>query len=339
MSNSDSDIKDTTYDFGAVLAEARKSQNYTLEEIYTYLKIPVQTISAIEASDVDLLPEPTFTKGYIRVYAKFLEIPEENLLDLYNRAVPQGRAEKIKSRSNLPNQKNSQSPLIKIVTVMLIVAAIAAVIYGGYQYYQKKASVMENELESKERSFTGNSLDSPGLNPVNIEQNADLAGEDELIVQQSDPLESEQPVSVREEPDIDDYDLVDPDPESETDVLTESKAETPGEVKVDELTSSSTPSESDQMADGPLDELTIYAKNGAWMQVHDANNVRLLYNMVPVRGSKVIQGRAPFHISLGNAKSTSLLINDLAIDMTDYIRANNTASFTVSTNHQAVIFH
>ncbi len=318
MSNSDSDIKDTNCDFGSVLAEARQSQNYTVEQINRHLKIPVQVISAIEASDIDLLPAPTFAKGYIRAYARFLEISEENLLDLYNRAVPHNRAEKLKSRSNLSNETNSQSPLIKIVTAFLIVAGIATVIYGGFQYYQEKASVMENELESKERSFTGNSLDSPGLNPVNIEQKTRLTDNDELILQSSDSPEiTADEEEVVAESDISDSAkrlVVEPEPEAEV---------------------------SQQMAKNEhrQDSIEFFAEKGSWMEVRDANNRRLFYNMLPKGGSKLLHGQAPFRISLGNAKTTRVVINDLEVDMTDYIRANNTAKFKVSSEEQNVIFY
>ena len=301
MSNSDTDIKDTNCDFGSVLAEARKSQNYTIEEISMHLKIPVQVISAIEASDIDLLPAPTFAKGYIRAYARFLEISEENLLDLYNRVVPHNRAEKLKSRSNLSNETNSQSPLIKIVTAFLIVAGIATVIYGSFQYYQEKASVMENELESKERSFTGNSLDSPGLNPVNIEQKTRLTDEEEVVAE-SDISDSAKRL------------VVEPEPEAEV---------------------------SQQMAKNEhrQDSIEFFAEKGSWMEVRDANNRRLFYNMVPEGSTKLLHGQAPFRISLGNAKTTRVVINDLEVDMTDYIRPNNTAKFKVSSEEQNVIFY
>lgn len=356
MSNSDSEIKETNNNFGSVLAEARQSQNYTIEEISRHLKIPVRMISAIETSNVDLLPAPTFAQGYIRAYAKFLEISEDKVLDLYNRAVPHNRTEKLKSRSNLSNRANSQSPLIKTVTAFLIVAAIAALIYGGFQYYQKKANVMENELGSTERSFSGNSLDSPGQNPVNnavtIEQNARLTDEDELILQPSDSIEpmpgdesdpAESDLS-EAEVELETDDLIETTLETSTDVGTQVGTDSNTEIIVGELTSGSNLTESnqgvyEQLPDEQLDVLKIYAKKGSWIQVHDANDERLLYNMVPVRGSKELRGIAPFRVSLGNAETTSLLINDLAIDMSNHIRANNTASFTVSTRQQNVIFH
>jgi hypothetical protein len=75
------------------------------------------------------------------------------------------------------------------------------------------------------------------------------------------------------------------------------------------------------------------------MEVRDANKSRLFYNMVPVGGSKVIVGKAPFSVTMGNAKTTRIVINDLEVDITDHIRRNNTAVFNVSTNGQDVIIH
>ena len=318
MSNSDSEIKDTNCDFGSVLAEARKSQNYTVEEITMHLKIPVHMILAIEAGDIDLLPAPTFAQGYLRTYARFLEISEENVLDLYNLAVPHNRAEKLKSRSNLSNEANSQSPLIKTVTAFLMVAAIATVIYGSFQYYQEKANVMESELESKEPDFTGNSLDSPGVNPVIVEQNARLTDNDELILQNSDSAEIP----------ADEAELV-----AESDILESTKElviEPEPEAEVSQEVTN------DQHAQ---DSIEFFAENGSWMEVRDANNTRLFYNAIPEGGSKVLHGQAPFRVSLGNAKTTRVVINDLEVDMSDYIRSNNTAKFEVSSEQQNVIFH
>ena len=101
MKNSDSEIIIKNTDFGSVLEVARKSQNYSIDDVCRQLKIPVHTIIAIETNDISVLPPPTFTQGYIRTYAKFLEISEENVLAIYNQAVPHELAPKLKTRSNL----------------------------------------------------------------------------------------------------------------------------------------------------------------------------------------------------------------------------------------------
>ena len=332
MKNSDSEVINKNTDFGSVLEVARKLQNYSIEDISEQLKIPAKTITAIETNDINALPPPTFTQGYIRTYAKFLEIPEENVLNIYSQAVPHDRPANLKPRSNLPGEASSMSLLMKTVTLLLIAAGITAVIYGSFQYYQKKAGVMETELESKERSFTGNSLDSPGTDRISIRQNASLSENDELIVPQSDAFEKVEMPDM-DEPGMDESVEMSAMSQSAADESRLNETEATAEMPVKAM------SDKSQEVATQVDVLKIYAEQGSWMQVHDASKKRLLYNMIPKGGGKVLQGQAPFRISLGNAKTTKLVINDLAIDMSEYILKNNTASFTVSTEGQKVVFH
>ncbi len=341
-SNSNNDSTDKDIDFGSLLAEARKAQNYTIDQISEHLKITASTISALETNDKKALPAPTFARGYIRAYAKFLEISEDKVLDIYNRAVPHNDASDLKPRSNLPGETNSQSPLIKTITVLLIIAGIAAVGFGSFQYYQEKAGVLESELDAKQQSFTGNSLDSPGTNRLNIEQNARLTENDELIVGKSDPLEylAEEAGAEKngaEEAGAEETSNTETD-NSDTSTLADTAADTAEGIEtkpevVQEAAQSMAASDNDS------DIIEIFAENGSWMEVRDANESRLLYNMLPAGSSKVLVGQAPFSISMGNARTTRVVINDLEIDLTGYIRSNNTARFKVSTQGQNIIFH
>ena len=309
MSKSDSNSHtEKNNDFGFILTEARKSKNYSVDNICEHLKIPKNVISAIEASNIEALPAPTYTQGYIRAYAKFLEIAEDDLLAMYNEAVPHELVSALKPRSSLPGEASSQSPLVKMVTMLLIAGGVAMVLYGSIQYYQEKADVMENQLESKERSFTGNSLDSPGSNRLDIQQDKGITEDDETAMESSDLLVSQ-------------------DPESQLESA-QTTADSSEEVV----------SEQDESI--PQDDvINILAEQGAWMEVRDATRARLLYNMVPSGSSKVVQGKGPFRISMGNARSTRVLINDIEIDFTRYISSKNTASFTVSIEGENIIFH
>lgn len=309
-------------DFGKDLAEARKAKNFTVEEISNHIKIPVNTIVVLESSDLAKLPAPTFAKGYLRAYAKFLEISEDSILEKYSLAVPQEEEHALKPRSNLPDEANSQSPLVKSITMLLIVAGVAAVIFGGFKYYQEKAGVMEGELDTRGQSFTGNSLDSPGGDRLSITQDARLSDDDELIVGQSDPFEKtsktiEDPMSTAEVSGTDSVDV------SATGAGVDAEDAATEDVVGEPVTGN--------------DTIEFFAEDGSWMEVRDANKARLFYNMVPVGGSKVIIGKAPFSVTMGNAKTTKVVINDLEVDMSGHIRRNNTAVFSISTNGQDII--
>lgn len=320
MKNSDNDNPEIDADFGSVLAAARESKNYSVEDVCQQLKIPVHSITAIENNDLDALPGPAFTQGYIRTYAKFLEISEDSVLELYNRAAPREDIKKLKPRSNLPGEASSQSPLVKFVTLLLVIAGIVTVVYGSYQYYQKKADVMETELESKERSYTGSSLDFPASRIDDSEQDAETMASETSDAQ----AEPEIDVELTEDSSMDTS-------AADEEVIEQAfAAETGVAVATDE---------EERMTEDSIqqDVLEIYAIQGSWVEVKDARNKRLFYNMIPVRGSKKLLGKAPFRVTMGNASTTSVTINQLEVDLTDVIRKKNTAVFSVSSDDQNVI--
>lgn len=317
-SHAENEVTEQNIDFGSVLSGARRAKNYTIEEISESLKIPAHTISALESNNLEQLPAPTFAQGYIRAYTKFLEISEDTVLERYNRAVPHEQVSDLKPRSNLPGEASSQSPLIKLITLLLVFAGIAALIFGGFQYYQEKADDIESLLENKPSSFTGNSLDSPGEQPLLIKQNARLDEDsDQLILDKAESDSASVYVSGQEDGETAGYVVVD------------------GEVKYNTVTDTSI-----EAADAVKnDTLEFYAGKDSWIEVRDANNTRLFYNVLKAGKSAALEGDAPFRITMGNAKSTRVLINGFEADVTTYIRPNSTAVFSVSTEDDNIIFH
>ncbi|HHO58969.1 MAG TPA: helix-turn-helix domain-containing protein, partial [Thiotrichales bacterium] len=148
MSSSDSnDATVHNIEFGQPLRKAREAQKYSVDEIADVLKVPVQVIESIEVSAFEQLPPATFTRGYLRAYARYVEIADTEVLAAYERAMPQ--KEHLKPRSSLPGEPSSQSPMIKTVTIVLVVFGVLALIYGGYQYYNEKASSMKADMQTR----------------------------------------------------------------------------------------------------------------------------------------------------------------------------------------------
>jgi len=181
-----------------------------------------------------------------------------------------------------------------------------------FSIIRKKAGVLESQLDTKQESFTGNSLNSPGSYPLAIKQKAYLI-DGELVagvvkenttadVAGSRVKNTETSTAIREKADV-------------------AQRETTTEME------------------NNGDSIEIIAENGSWVEVRDANKSRLLYNMLPAGASRMLIGRAPFSVTMGNAKTTRVVVNDIEIDVSDYISSNNTASFKVSTQDQDVIFH
>ncbi len=172
------------------------------------------------------------------------------------------------------------------------------------------------------------------IQPINIKQKARLTENGELIVEQPAVIkkaEATQMLATEES-------LAELVAANNTEAAVEVLDETLASV-TEEVSSEESLSEEGQQTVPNVDILKIYAEQGSWMEVRDASETRLFYNMIAKGGAKTLQGQAPFRISMGNAKTTELVINDIVIDVSKYIRKNNTAKFTVSTEDQRVLFH
>ncbi|MGH9400170.1 MAG: helix-turn-helix domain-containing protein [Thermoanaerobaculia bacterium] len=69
--------------FGEELRRERVVRGISLEEIAQTTKISLRLLTALEKSDLSKLPAPTFTRGFIRAYAKELGIDPDEKVNAY----------------------------------------------------------------------------------------------------------------------------------------------------------------------------------------------------------------------------------------------------------------
>lgn len=71
---------------GSVLRAEREALGVTIREVAETLNLSMTVIEALEADDYERLPGPVFARGYVRAYARLLELPPEPLVAQYPRA-------------------------------------------------------------------------------------------------------------------------------------------------------------------------------------------------------------------------------------------------------------
>jgi len=88
----DANVQETP---GAQLASLRLQKGYSTDYVAGKLHLRVRIIELLEADDYTNMPEPVFIKGYIRAYAKLLELQPDPLLETFNSmySVPERKAE------------------------------------------------------------------------------------------------------------------------------------------------------------------------------------------------------------------------------------------------------
>ena len=78
---------------GSLLREAREARGLSLADAHEGTRINTRYLEALENGEYDLLPTQVHTKGYLRNYARFLELDPEPLLTRYelNQGAQQSR--------------------------------------------------------------------------------------------------------------------------------------------------------------------------------------------------------------------------------------------------------
>jgi cytoskeleton protein RodZ len=69
---------------GAELGLIRSQKGYTAEYVAGKLHLRIHLIELLEADEYEKMPEPVFIKGYLRAYAKLLEISPEPFIERFN---------------------------------------------------------------------------------------------------------------------------------------------------------------------------------------------------------------------------------------------------------------
>lgn len=74
---------DAIPDFGDELKRARELRGISLKEIADATKISKRFLEAIERNDLNALPAPVFTRGFVREYSRYLGLNAEEMVTRY----------------------------------------------------------------------------------------------------------------------------------------------------------------------------------------------------------------------------------------------------------------
>ena len=112
------------------LNNAREQKGYTIDYVASKLRLRVRVIELLENNEFHLLPEPVFIKGYLRAYAKLLNIsPEPYLAEYESHYDEHYVAEKKPERSLIQTRRenNKADYMIRWFTILFALGVVVAV--------------------------------------------------------------------------------------------------------------------------------------------------------------------------------------------------------------------
>lgn len=115
---------------GESLREAREARQLSTAEVGLELKISRQAVEHIESGQFDRLPGDTFTRGYIRSYARLMGLDANRLaleFDRYRGIEARERPVSSIARVNLPS--GSGRSVMRWSTLLMVVALVASALW------------------------------------------------------------------------------------------------------------------------------------------------------------------------------------------------------------------
>jgi cytoskeleton protein RodZ len=151
---------------GEVLKSAREAQQLDIDDVCSYLRLSRRQVIALENNDFAVLPESTITRGFIRNYARMLDLDAEPLLEAYRgfASSHHPRPITIQSENILIPGNDKRSWMMYILASVLIVLLVTAwVIYVDYIPKKSTAEVAvpivaEQELVTQQEMTVGEVL-------------------------------------------------------------------------------------------------------------------------------------------------------------------------------------
>ena len=389
------------------LRTERERQQLSQESIATQLNLSLKTVNLLESNEFSSLPPPTFTRGYLRAYAKLLGIDDGDLMEVYNEYAPADP--NLGTTNHVVKDTKSSHPAVRWATLSIVVVISTLLVFWwiGPRYGIDDASEFEMlsdqavdeprsetpaPLEIAEPRFEGESTSQSEGDTVQSDgaQVSTAAANDvtaEPVLIQSEDVASEDAQSE----DVASEDVASEDVQSETvqsetvqsetvqsetvqidrkDVLADTEqAQQQNEPPIGQM------SESEEVESGPTvatiagseisgisegrrtvavtsdsalgdimaviaadtgelmvagdDELQIQADAESWVEVIDANGVRLMYDMLTKNLDRKLRGTAPFKVFLGNTPGISMTMNGITVATPKYNSISNTSRFFV----------
>jgi cytoskeleton protein RodZ len=124
--------------FGRALAAAREARGLSQSDVAAQLRLHVRQVKALEAEDLALLPEGAFVRGYVRNYAKLVDLPPEPLLALVAaRLKPTDPLHsQVNSAAVSPIQRTPREPVSGLVVIGAVLAVLA--VLGAFGWWSMR---------------------------------------------------------------------------------------------------------------------------------------------------------------------------------------------------------
>jgi cytoskeleton protein RodZ len=294
---------------GTLLKEKREELGLTQRQIADRLRLRVAIIEKIETNDFDGELVATFTRGYLRSYAKAVGLDEATVLDtLEHHDEAQHGEQQMQSFSRKTNKEKHDSRIMKLTGGIFIVIIGISSIWWLQNQQKDTLSIFPANDTSEVTDAEAMALDEEGMEMISGENIDEVPSE---------------PASPVQRPVIEEAEVTDTTQGEQA--APEALSETQLEV-VEPILEEASPV-AVEVADNTK-KVTMSFRADCWIQITDASGKVLSTGIKSAGQTLNLSGEAPFKVILGAPEAVSITLASEPFDLSGYT-SGKVARFTL----------
>jgi cytoskeleton protein RodZ len=275
---------------GQELAAAREARGLALADVAQQLKFAPRQLEALEQEQFSALPGATFARGMVRSYARLLKLDPDPLVERIAGRFEVPDSNRLAARYHQPVPFSDSARKSTFVYLGLSLGVLVLVGVVGYEWQQERQAAAKSKGTEVAKA-------APKERDRERETRARAAPVPAQVAVAPVPAPAPAPVA--------------PVP-----VATEkSKAVT----TVAAAPFAVTPEKPKVVSSGPH-RLVVRTDGEAWIEIKDAADRMLVSSLNPAGSERVVRGKPPYQLVIGNASNVRVLYDDKLIDLAPHTR-------------------
>ncbi|MEW5665036.1 MULTISPECIES: RodZ domain-containing protein [Pseudomonas] len=312
---------------GELLRLAREKRDWSQAEVARKLNLTVSSLNHVETGAFDKLPGHTFARGYIRAYAKLMDLDQAALVDAFDRYTgTHAKGSDVHSLGRIEEPVRLSHNILRGVSLLLLVAVVG----GGFFWWQDQGSLRGKDLakialehvevESADGTTQIHPLDEPEDQAVSAGQQAESAP---LALEQG---AAEQPAAAEQAPVSSEAAIAAAPAPAQQAPVQPAPAASPAPVTPPvQATAAPAPAPAPAVAAAEpaavpagSAKVAIQFTADCWTQVSDGNG-KVLFSAIKRKGDNLeLTGKPPFAVRLGFARGAQVSYNGQSVDVAPF---------------------
>lgn len=269
---------------GQLLQAARLVRGLSIEDVARHLRLSVRQVTALEEDDYAKLSGGTFLRGFVRNYAKLVQLDATPLLLLLQQVLPPVHQVIAPRTEGIPFPSDQKSVGRSLIIAGVVVVALLFLIYEIYQGNEtvpQPAVQVATEAEAENESAVAKAQSE--LSPAALASDAD-------------PVQAVQEVAVVQQ--------------GNNNLPAPQRQQVAAVVAAPDLVNK---------GEGVL--RFAFAQE-SWVEINDGAGRMIFSQLNPAGSEQVIRGKMPLSVVIGNAANVKLVYNNKPVNLAPHTNTN-----------------